>query len=83
MNVKVLGPGCTKCKQLFAQVEKAVAQAGVNASVEKVERLDLILKTGVMVTPALLIDDEVKCSGRVPAVPEIVSWLTAVARKSG
>lgn len=83
MNVKVLGPGCAKCKKLYAEVEKAVAQSGLPASLEKVEKIDEIMKYGVMTTPALVIDGEVKCSGRIAPVPEIVAWLTAAGAKNG
>ena len=83
MNVKVLGPGCAKCKKLLAEAEKAVAQSGLPVTVEKVERIDEIVKFGVMVTPALVIDGEVKCSGRVAAVPEIVAWLASAAARNG
>ncbi|MBK6846320.1 MAG: TM0996/MTH895 family glutaredoxin-like protein [Proteobacteria bacterium] len=83
MDVKVLGTGCAKCKKLYAEVEKAVAQSGLSASLEKVEKLDEIMKFGVMTTPALVIDGEVKCSGRVAPVPEIISWLSTAAAKNG
>jgi small redox-active disulfide protein 2 len=82
MNVKVLGPGCANCKKLYAEVEKAVAHAGLPITLEKIERIDEILKLGVMMTPALIIDGEVKCSGRVALVPEIVSWIMTAAVKS-
>ena len=83
MNVKVLGTGCAKCKKLYAEAEKAIAQAGMQASLEKVEKIDEIMKFGVITTPALVIDGEVKCSGRIPPSPEIVSWLTRAAGKNG
>ena len=83
MDVKVLGTGCAKCKKLYAEVEKAVAQSGLSASLEKVEKLDEIMKFGVMTTPALVIDGEVKCSGRVAPVLEIISWLSTAAAKNG
>lgn len=83
MDVKVLGPGCAKCKTLFAEVQKAVAQSGVEAKLEKVEKIDEIMRFGVMTTPALVIDGEVKCSGRVAPLREIVSWLTTAAMKNG
>lgn len=83
MNVKVLGPGCAKCKKLYAEVEKAVTQSGLPASLEKVEKIDEIMKYGVMTTPALVIDGEVKCSGRIASIPEIVAWLTTAAAKNG
>jgi small redox-active disulfide protein 2 len=83
MNVRVLGTGCTKCKKLYAEAEKAIAQAGMPASLEKVEKLDEIMKYGVMTTPALVLDGEVKCAGRVPPAPEIAAWLVAAAAKQG
>jgi small redox-active disulfide protein 2 len=83
MNVKVLGTGCARCKMLYAEAEKAIAQAGVQAAIEKVEKIDEIMKFGVMTTPALVIDGEVKCSGRIPRSTDIVSWLTTAAAKNG
>lgn len=82
MKVKVLGTGCPKCKKLFAEAEKAVAASGVAAELEKVEKIDDIMKYGVMTTPALVIDEEVKASGRIPASAEIVPWLTTAAAKA-
>jgi small redox-active disulfide protein 2 len=81
MNVKVLGVGCAKCKTLYAEVEKAIASAGVAAALEKVEKLDEIMKYGVMMTPALVIDGEVKAAGRIPSTPEMVTWLINAAAK--
>ena len=83
MDVKVLGTGCAKCKKLFAEAEKAVTASGVEVSLTKVEKLDEVMKFGVMSTPALVVDGEVKCSGRIPQVPEIVTWLTTAAAKNG
>jgi small redox-active disulfide protein 2 len=83
MDVKVLGTGCAKCKKLYAEAEKAVAASGVIASLSKVEKIDEIMKFGVMTTPALVVDGEVKCSGRVAQAPEIVAWLTTAAAKNG
>jgi small redox-active disulfide protein 2 len=79
MKVQVLGTGCASCKRLYSEAEKAVHASGVAAQLEKVEKLDEIMKYGVMITPALVINGEVKASGRVPAVSEIVSWLTTAA----
>lgn len=77
MTIKVLGTGCAKCKRLYAEAERAVAAAGVAARLEKVEAIDDIMRYGVMMTPALVIDDEVVASGRIPSVDEIAGWLTA------
>jgi len=81
MMIKVLGTGCAKCKKLYAEAEKAIAAAGVVATIEKVEKIDDIMKYGVMMTPALVVNEEVKASGRIPSTSEIVSWLTTAAAK--
>ncbi|MBI3947724.1 MAG: TM0996/MTH895 family glutaredoxin-like protein [Armatimonadetes bacterium] len=76
MKVQVLGTGCAKCKQLLANAEQAVREAGAPAEVEKVEDIQAILKFGVMTTPALAIDGKVKASGRVLSPQEIRKLLT-------
>lgn len=81
MKVQVLGTGCAKCKKLYAETEKAVAAAGVAAQLEKVEKIDDIMAFGVMMTPALVVDGEVKSTGRIPPATEIASWMTAAAAK--
>ena len=83
MQIKVLGTGCDKCKKLSAEVEKAIAASGVCAELEKVEKLSDIMTYGVMMTPALVINDQVKAAGRIPPVFEIVSWITAAAKNNG
>jgi small redox-active disulfide protein 2 len=82
MKIKVLGTGCAKCKTLYAAAEKAVASSGVPAQLEKVEKIDDIMKFGVMMTPALVIDEVVKSSGRIPPTAEIVSWIMTAAAKA-
>lgn len=81
MKVQILGTGCAKCKKLYAETEKAVNSASVPAQLEKVEKIDEILAFGVMMTPALVVDGEVKSSGRIPTVAEIASWLTTAHAK--
>jgi len=82
MKIKVLGTGCPKCKKLYAEAQKAIASSGVKADLEKVEKITEIIKYGVMSTPGLVIDEEVKASGRIPNCDEIVSWIKTTA-KSG
>jgi small redox-active disulfide protein 2 len=82
MKIKVLGTGCPKCKKLYAEAEKAVAASGIAAQLEKIEKIDDIMKYGVMMTPALVIDEEVKASGRIVPASEIVSWITTAAAKA-
>ena len=79
MKIKVLGTGCAKCKKLYAEAEKAIASSGQTVELEKVEQIDEIMKYGVMMTPALVIGEEVKSSGRIPPSSEIVSWITSIA----
>ncbi len=75
MEIKVLGPGCAKCSQTEKIVKEAVAESGVAATVEKVSDLKQIARYGVFVTPAVVIGDEVKCSGKVPGKEDVISWL--------
>jgi len=79
MKIKILGTGCPKCKRLYAEAEKAVSFSGVDAELEKIESIDGIVKYGVMLTPSLVIDEEVKSTGRIPPASEIASWITAAA----
>jgi len=76
MDIKVLGPGCPKCRQTEQVVMDAVAEAGVSANVEKVTDLMKIAGYGVFGTPAVVVDGEVKCVGKVPSKQEVKSWLT-------
>ncbi len=75
-KIEILGAGCAKCARLYANVGQAVKDLGITADVAKVEDLDAIVASGVMLTPALLINGEVVVEGRVPDVNEIKSMLT-------
>ena len=79
MKIKILGTGCAKCRKLYAEAEKAIAASGVKAELEKVEKIGDIIQYGVMATPALVLNEKIKASGRVPRSSEIVSWITAAA----
>jgi small redox-active disulfide protein 2 len=76
VKIEVLGTGCAKCKRLFANAEQAVKDLKIMADVIKVDDLDDIVNRGVMLTPALFINGEVRSEGRVPDVNEIKSMLT-------
>ncbi len=71
MKIQVLGTGCAKCKQLTANAQRAIAELGVQATVEKVEDLRAIMRFGVMTTPALVVDGQVKVAGRVLSPQEV------------
>jgi len=75
MKIEVLGTGCAKCKTLYENTNKALEEGGKSAEVVKVEDIPSIMKYGVMSTPALVIDGEVKFSGKVPSVAEIMGVL--------
>ncbi len=76
MKIKVLGPGCANCATLEKRTSDALAATGVSATVEKVTDFAEIASYGVMSTPALVIDEQVVVSGRVPKVDEIGALLT-------
>ena len=74
--VQVLGTGCAKCAKVKEHADAAVEQLGVEAKVEKVEDIMQITSFGVMMTPALVVDGEVKVVGKVPSVDEIRGLLS-------
>ncbi len=76
MKIEILGSGCAKCNKTKGIVEKAVSQSGVEAEVIKVEDFDKIIAYGVMITPAVVVDGEVKVAGKVPSVDDVVKWIT-------
>jgi small redox-active disulfide protein 2 len=70
-SVQILGTGCRKCAQLQAQTEAVIKHLGIEADVTKVQDIAKITEFGVFMTPALVIDGEVKAQGRIPSVPEL------------
>jgi len=75
MRIEILGVGCPKCKKTTVNAEQAIRELGIDAEIIKVEKIDEIMKYGVMMTPALAVDGEVKCAGKIPAVEEIKNWI--------
>ena len=75
MKIQVFGTGCPKCQQLEENAKAAVQQLGIEAEVEKVKDLNRIAEAGVMMTPALAVDGQVKVSQKVASVEEIEGWL--------
>ena len=75
MDIKVLGPGCPKCLQTMKIVEEAVAESGVDARLEKVTDLLDITRYGIMGTPAVVVDGQVKSTGKIPAKAEVKVWI--------
>jgi len=75
MEIKVLGTGCAKCKQLEKTVRTAVDEMGLDATVEKITELTDIMEYGLMSTPGLVVDGEVRLAGRLPKLAEVKSIL--------
>lgn len=75
MKIEVLGIGCPKCQTTLRNAEQAVKELGISAEIVKVDDLSEITARGVMMTPALAVNGEIKCSGRIPSVEEIKAWL--------
>lgn len=65
-DLKILGTGCPKCQKLMETAEAAARELGIDYKLEKVKEIEKIMEFGVMVTPALVVDGEVKISGKVP-----------------
>lgn len=75
MNIKILGTGCANCRRLESLVRQAADDAGLNPDIEKVTEIPAIMAYGVMHTPGLVIDGQLKSAGRIPAKSEITAWL--------
>lgn len=75
MNIKILGPGCSNCKKLEANVKEALKESGMDATIEKIEDIEKIMSYGVMNTPALVVDEKVVFSGRVLSPKDIGKYL--------
>jgi small redox-active disulfide protein 2 len=75
MNIKILGTGCKNCKKLEANTREALSELGIEATVEKVENMEEIMAYGIMSTPALVVDEQVKFSGKTPSVKELKKYL--------
>ena len=75
MKIQILGTGCPKCRKLAENADEAAKTAGVDYELVKVSDINEIMKFGVMITPALAIDGEVKVAGRVPSPEEIKGML--------
>ncbi len=82
MEIKVLGSGCAKCKKLFAEAQQAVERSGLVASVVKVADVQAIMAHGVRQTPALVVDGQVRSSGRIPGAEEIAGWIAQAAERT-
>ena len=74
-DVKVLGPGCSKCQELLKRTQQTVRELALDCSVEKVTDIQEITSYGVMMTPALVVDGQVKVTGKVPSLDDLKKML--------
>ena len=77
MLIKILGSGCAKCQRLEQLTREAATELGIDAQFDHVREMDKIMAYPIMTTPALVIDEAVKVSGRMPSKDEISGWLKA------
>ena len=75
MRIKILGSGCAKCNRLEQLTRDAVAELGLEASFEHVKDMEQIMAYPIVTTPALVIDEQVMVSGRMPSREELLGWL--------
>jgi small redox-active disulfide protein 2 len=74
-KIQIIGPGCPKCKKLAELAEQAAKELGIEYEIEKVTKISDIMKLGVMVTPALVVDGKVKVAGKVPTTEQLKEML--------
>ena len=79
MTIKILGTGCAKCNKLEDLAKQAVTELNCSANVEKVKDLNEIMDYGVMMTPGLVIDEQVKIAGKMPSIEQIKTWIQEVS----
>lgn len=75
MKIEILGTGCPKCKKLSELTQEVIQELGISAEISKVTNINEIIDYGVMVTPALVIDGDVKVAGKIPSKEEITGWI--------
>lgn len=78
MNIKILGTGCTKCHKLEQLVREVVTEMGVDTSVEKISDMKEIMKYPILMTPGLVINEDLLVSGKVPSKAEITKHITNI-----
>ena len=75
LSIRILGPGCVSCNKLNSMIFDILQRLGVKADIDQIHDLDEIWRHGVISTPALIINDKIKCTGRQPTISEVEAWL--------
>jgi len=81
MRIKILGPGCARCRQLEKTTREAVQELGIEAEIEDVKDIKKIMQYPILTTPGLVIDENLVCSGRVPSKAEVTTFVTTALAK--
>ena len=76
MEIKICGPGCPKCQQAATTMQEAAAETNTQATVLKITDFADMARLGVLSTPAVIIDGEIKCVGKAPSKKEALAWLS-------
>ena len=79
MEIKVLGPGCPKCEMVEKRVRNVLAGLSIAADVEKISDIKKMMSYGILGTPGLVINGQIKCAGRIPRPEEIKAWILEAA----
>ena len=74
-EIKILGPGCPRCEELFSRVKTVARELNLDCKIAKVSDINEIAAYGIMMTPALVVDGQVKCVGKIPPSDELKSML--------
>ena len=76
MKIEILGAGCAKCKSAHALIARLIAESGAEVELVKVEDMAEILQAGIMTTPGIRVDGQMKLVGKVPTKPEVLGWIS-------
>ncbi|MFC2044928.1 thioredoxin family protein [Chloroflexota bacterium] len=76
MKIKVLGPGCARCHQLEQTTREVIKELGIDAEIEDVKDVKKIMEYPILITPGLVINEKLVCSGRVPSKSEVTTFIT-------
>ena len=81
MNIKILGPGCSRCQQLEKTAQEVVRELSIVATIEYLKDIKKIKEYPILTTPGLVIDEKLVCSGRVPTKAEVTTFITTALTK--